>query len=201
MDWQTQLVSIYLIVSEILDEGLSLHIERCSNFSSRLTDAEILTIFLFGCPRGHRNIKSIHQFANDHLSDWFPHLRGYEAFNYRLGLLAEILPLLLESLIKKCSDSNKGRGAILKMIDSFPIIMAKAKRSQNAKVAPNLACKGYCASRGEYYYGVKAHVIGQNEEGRIPMPEVVQVTPANTHDLVLLKGIQEICMGFDLICG
>ena len=79
--------------------------------------------------------------------------------------------------------------------------MAKAKRSQNAKVAPNLACKGYCASRGEYYYGVKAHVIGQNEEGRIPMPEVVQVTPANTHDLVLLKGIQEICMGFDLICG
>ena len=69
MDWQTQLVSIYLIVSEILDEGLSLHIERCSNFSSRLADAEVLTIFLFGCPRGHRNIKSIHQFANDHLSD------------------------------------------------------------------------------------------------------------------------------------
>ena len=87
---------------------------------------------------------------------------------------------------------------IYRIIDSFPIILAKSKRSQKAKVAPELADKGYCASRGEYYYGVKVHVIGSSRIGSIPLPEVVQVTPASIHDLSLLKVAGGSYTGIDL---
>ena len=196
MDWQSQLVSIFFIVSEIFDEGVSLNVINNSNYSSRLNDAEVLTIFFFGLLSGHKDIKSIYWHTRNHLPGWFPELRGYEAYNNRLSKLADILPIILEALLKRCSVMKNCE--LHRLIDSFPIILAKSKRSQNAKVAPGLADKGYCASRGEYYYGVKVHVIGISRENSIPIPEIVQVTPASTHDLTLLKTVGRHCFGIDL---
>ena len=175
MDWQSQLVSIYLIVSDAWEQGLKFHLERASNNRPRLTDEEVLTIFLFGVISGHRTVKGIYCFTRNYFPGWFPELKSYEAFNYRLGKLADICPLLLEAILSKCFKM-KGR-QIHRIIDSFPIIMAKEKRSGKGKVAPNLAAKGYCSSRGEYYYGVKGHVIGASQEGGIPIPEIIQITP------------------------
>lgn len=189
MDWQTQLVSIYFIVSKIWAQGLGLHLERESNNRSRLTDEEVLTIFLFGIISGHRTVKAIYWHTRNHLPGWFPDLKGYEAYNYRLGKLGDVCPIFLEALLNQCT-TMKGK-EIRRMIDSFPIIMAKEKRSNNGKVAPQLASKGYCSSRGEYYYGVKGHIVGINRDGRIPIPESIQITPASTNDLTLLKAIGE----------
>ena len=41
------------------------------------------------------------------------------------------------------------------LMDSLPILLAKASRSGNAKVARELCAKTYNASRKQWYYGVK----------------------------------------------
>lgn len=190
MDWQSLLVSTYLIVCDLWREDLFIYTERRSNNDDpALTDEEVLTIFLYAVMKGRRDLKSVYRYANDHLHEWFPHLNGYEAFVYRLNRLSETLPIFLEALLKKRSSLVSEMTGIFRIIDSCPIILAKAKRSERAKVAPALASKGYCASRGEFYYGVKIHVIGANQQNSIPFPESVHVTPAHVHDLTYLKEI------------
>ena len=49
-----------------------------------------------------------------------------------------------------------------KLIDSMPIVLAAARRCSGAKVAPEIADKGYCGSKNMYYYGVKLHVVEHN---------------------------------------
>ena len=65
----------------------------------------------------------------------------------------------------------------------MPIILANAKRSSSAKVADQFANKGYCSSKGMYYYGVKIHILGLKREGTLPLPEYIGLTPASDHDL------------------
>jgi hypothetical protein len=189
MDWQSQLVSIYLTVCNQWREGLFCYVFRKSNNANNfISDEEILTIFFFCIMKGCGDVKSIYRYTSDHLREWFPSLKDYEAFNYRLNKLAEVLPLLVEGLQKEIELKNKFEPSSLsRIVDSLPVILAKQKRSEWAKVAPGLAAKGYCASKEEYYYGVKIHVIGVSRNATIPFPEVIQVTPANVHDIVPLK--------------
>jgi len=57
-------------------------------------------------------------------------------------------------------------------------------------VASNIANKGYCGSKGHYYYGVKVHVLGFKRSGTLlPMPEYIGLTPASLHDLSAFKQI------------
>ncbi len=62
--------------------------------------------------------------------------------------LTSVFPAYIEMLLKA-----KFPGHMLskiKLIDSMPIVLASAKRSSNAKVANELANKGYCGSKDEY---------------------------------------------------
>jgi hypothetical protein len=191
MDWQSQLVSMYITVSDLWKKEIFLYGQRRSNnANSFITDEEILTIFFFAITQGALNVTSAYQYANNHLRDWFPRLKDYGAFNYRLNRLAEIFPIFLEGLQTSIESHSSFFTDAFRIIDSCPILLAKQKRSEGAKVASDFATKGYCASRGEYYYGVKLHIVGVNTNGSIPIPEVIQLTPANIHDLTLLK---EIC--------
>ena len=47
----------------------------------------------------------------------------------------------------------------IRLMDSVPITVAHAKRSSQARVAPEIANKGYCSSKGEYDYGGKVHLL------------------------------------------
>ena len=67
--------------------------------------------------------------------------------------------------------------------------MANAKRSSKAKVAQEFANKGYCSSKGIYYYGVKVHILGFKQPGTLPLPEYIGLTPASNHDLAAFRQI------------
>ena len=76
---------------------------------------------------------------------------------------------------------------ITKLIDSMPIVLAGAKRSAGAKVAPEIANKGYCGSKSMFYYGVKLHVMGISKPGALPMPEYIGLSSASCNDLAVFK--------------
>src|SRR5690554_384202 len=85
-----KLVKIYLYICEKYDEDLKYHCQRFSNNSEpKLTDQEIMTIYLFSIVEEQRfKIKQIHGFARDYMLEWFPELGSYSAFNNRINRLS-----------------------------------------------------------------------------------------------------------------
>ena len=61
-----------------------------------------------------------------------------------------------------------------------------------------MANKGYCASKGEYYYGVKLHVPGLRRAGTLPLPSYPCLTPAADHDLTAFRQIAPRIQGGEL---
>lgn len=162
-----------------------------SNYANlSFTDEEVICIYLYGIMEKQSNIKDIYKFTKKYLSDFFPLLPSYTAYVQRVNQVSDVfIPLL--SLIQQDVPS----GSVLKdigLMDSMPICMAKAKRSSNAKVASQFANKGYCASKGLYYYGVKIHLLALRKPGTLPLPEYIGVTPASDHDLTTFREIQPL---------
>ena len=75
----------------------------------------------------------------------------------------------------------------------MPIMLAGEKRSSQASVASEFADefadKGYCSSKGTFFYGVKLHVVGERRRGTMPLPERVGLTPGSENDLTALRRV------------
>ena len=160
----------------------------CQRFSNNsqpeFTDPEVMTIYLYVMNIEQRfKIKQIYGYASDHLRSWFPLLPSYEAFNMRLNRLGEAFKLLSASLI----SSHLPSGCILdqSLLDSMPIITCSGKRE--GKVAREITDKGFCSTKGIYYYGLKLHALAYNHPHHLPFPEQFQLTPASENDLNLFK--------------
>jgi hypothetical protein len=191
MDWQTRLITFYVLICDEFQKDLWIHCQRLSNNDRpRFTDEEVATIFLFGIAQKRFEIKSAHRYAVDHLGDWFPNIPSYQAFAARLNRISGVFPVLVERVVSKFPNIDSRVRICL--IDSFPLVMAKAKRSSKAKVANEFANKGYCASKGFWYYGVKVHILGLKREKTLPLPEFVGLTPASEHDLNAFRQISPL---------
>lgn len=180
MDWQEQLILLYLFVCKHYRDELWVYNQRMGNYANLVfTDEEVITLYLFGIIDGRRSIKKIYEYADRHLRAWFPFLPSYVAYVQRLNQAAEIFPPLLEKL-QLDSEITKGNPVLL--IDSFPVVLAKQGRRFTAKVAPELASSGYCSTKKLYFYGVKVHIAGRNQPGTLPIPEFVGIYGASEHD-------------------
>jgi hypothetical protein len=186
MEWQSELVSVYLSVCDAWQKGCSETVRRYSNNNSfAITDEEIVTLYLFGIISGNSSVRSIYNYANRHLREWFPCLGGYESFSYRLNKISDGFVSLCQEIGKTLEVVNPEEW----VVDSLPVIMAGPKRSGKARVAPELANKGYCASKDLYYYGVKVHVVGNIQSGTIPIPSFIGLAPASNNDFRMLQQV------------
>lgn len=154
------LIRVYLFVCRrYRDEGLCAVAQRQSNNADPdFTDEEVLTVYLFGLLRKRDTIKDIHEYAEDHFSEWFPDLPSYAGYVQRLNRLSVVFAPLTKAALDETSSEEVIES--LRIADSFPIMsfpvmMAKEKRSSQATVAPQVADKGYCSSKNTFYYGVK----------------------------------------------
>jgi len=179
-----KLIRIYFFICDKFEE-LKYYCERFSNNNKpELTDPEIMTIYLFVMhQQGHFKVKHIHRFASEYLMSWFPKLGSYQAFNNRLNRLTGAFSRLVELLVTDfrpedcCLDQS--------LMDSMPIITCSGKRS--GKVAREIADKGYCSTKGMYYYGLKLHLLGFRRIGKLPHPEQILYTPASVNDVTVFK--------------
>jgi len=187
MDWQIRIIFVFLFISDNYQENLQFYSQRMSNNAFPVfTDEEVITIFLWGIMQHRTTIKDIYNYTNNHLREWFPNLPSYEAYIMRLNRLQDVFVPLIEEVQKYFPNDYLKN---IRLIDSMPIIMAKEKRSSKAKVAPDLANKGYCGSKNCYYYGVKVHILGFRRLGTLPLPEYIGLTPASNHDLSAFRQI------------
>lgn len=182
MDWQGQMITLYLFVCKHYRQTLSTYCQRMSNYADlRFSDEEVITVYLFGIIHGFRTLKMIHWFADNYLRSWFPRLPGYVGLDQRLNQVCDIFCPLIEIIQQQFpqipSDSAQG------LIDSMPIVMAQRGRRFNAKVAPEIATSnGYCATKKMYYYGVKLHVAALRQNQALPIPQYIGLTNAGVAD-------------------
>lgn len=175
-----KLIELYCTVCHYYDTLLAAQVQRMSNNDRPVfNDAECLTIYLFGLSQSLFTVKAIYDFIKDFFPGWFPRLPSYQAFNHRVCFLSGAFQELCCLLI---SHRQPAPGAAF-LLDSLPVTVAQAKRSGKAKAASGLCAKGYCASQDRWYYGVKLHVLGQKVYHALPLMMMVEVTPADEHDL------------------
>jgi len=180
-----KLIKIYSVICDRFEKDLKYTCERFSNNDKQdLTDKEIMAIYLFAVEEEQRfSVKQIHKYACDYLLDWFPKLGSYAGFSNRLNQLTEAFRRFSTSLFENFFPDDCFANQSL--LDSMPIITCSGKR--HGKVARDLTDKGYCSTKGLYYYGVKLHALAFRRENKIAFPEEIQITPASVNDLVVFK--------------
>jgi hypothetical protein len=190
MDWQERLIAIFVYISKQYEDSLWTYGQRLSpNERPAFSDVEVLTIYLWGVLRGHHAVHAIYTYTQDHLAAWFPRLPAYVTYVQRLNRLSEVFVPLI-GRIQQDLPQREGED-LIRLIDSMPIMLAKAQRSGRAKVAPALANKGYNATKKMYYYGVKLHILAFRRPGQLPLPDYLGLTPASEADITVLKAIAE----------
>jgi len=191
MDWQLQLISVYDFVCNEYNKGMSNKMNRFSNYVNlSFSDEEVMTIYMFGIMNNHDTIKSIYNYTNNHLIQWFPSLPSYTAFVQRLNKLSCLFSDLIASLHQYFPKEDKAKDPFV--IDSMPIILAQRGRRFKAKVALEIATNnGYCATKKLHYHGVKLHMMGTYQKGSMPVPQYFGITNAGIADIKVYEEIKE----------
>lgn len=197
MDWDLRLVTLYEFVCKQYREHLWVYCQRFSPYAElTFTDEEVICIYLWGVMDKRREIKDIYKDTRRHLHAWYPQLPSYAGYVQRLNRVVGVFEPLIGALQEAFPETNVLRE--IRLMDAMPIRLAHAKRSSRARVAPELANKGYCASKGDYYYGVKVHVLGLRRPGTLPLPDYLGLTPASEHDLTAFRHIVSQLHGGEL---
>lgn len=197
MDWELRLVTLYEFICKQYREHLWVYCQRFSPYAEvSFTDEEVICIYVWGVMDKRCELKTIYEDTRRHLHAWYPKLPSYGGYVQRLNRVAGVFVPLLAALREAFPETGVLKQ--IRLMDAMPIRLAHAKRSGRARVAPELADKGYCASKGEYYYGVKVHVLGLRRPGTLPLPDYLGLTPASEHDLPAFRHIVSELHGGEL---
>ena len=190
MDWQERLITLFFRIDTQFAYCLCACAERMSNNSKPgFSDSEAVTVYLWGIMNGHRKVKSIYEYVRNHLKEWFPKLPAYATYIQRLNRLPQAFAGLLSVIQNDFPLLSEQKHIFL--IDSMPIMTAHAQGSSRAKVAREIADKGYNAIKETYYCGLKLHILAVRRNGRLPLPDYIGITPASTADINVLKDIAD----------
>jgi hypothetical protein len=116
-----------------------------------MTDAEILTVEIFGEMQGHHDDGSIWRYAKAHWQEWFPTLGSYKAFVKQCANLTHLKQRLFAHGFAPQDDGH--------ITDGVPMPICHLARASRSKLFKGEAAFGFCAAKDEPYYGFKGHVI------------------------------------------
>ena len=181
-----KLINIYCHICQLCKYNIVANeTQRISNnCQPKFTDEEVITCYIWGVLNGKSSVKCVYNFIRDYWGDWFPLLPKYHAFNHRINQLCDVLPIILLVFMP---DLPCIVPTLEHLLDTLPIIVAKSSRSGTARAASDVCDKGYCASKGMYYYGAKLHLLGTVRPGSIPSPAAVRLSKASDGDITVAK--------------
>ena len=101
MDWQEQLIGLYLEICQLYEQELCLLTQRMSNHPPpQFSDNEVATVYLWGILSGFQERGDIHTYARRHLAEWFPDLPNYSTYVYRVNRLDNFLCALTHRFMR-----------------------------------------------------------------------------------------------------
>jgi IS5 family transposase len=186
---ENKLIELYLLICHFYDTHPVLKQQRLSNNHRPLfSDEELVTMYLFGHLQGCTTQRRLYDYIRNHWREWFPRLPAYQSVNWRLNQLIPAFELLIEELL--INGAWQIGETDDRLIDSVPVMLARGTRANRARVAPDLADTGFCATKQQHYRGVKLHFIAARRSGRLPLPEKIHLSRASQHDLAALREVQ-----------
>ncbi|PSQ96383.1 MAG: hypothetical protein BRD55_06880 [Bacteroidetes bacterium SW_9_63_38] len=184
MDAASTLIRIYLFICQRYRGRLAAAAQRQSNNADPdFTDEEVLTIYVFGLIKKRSPTSEIHEYAEDHFSDWFPDPPSYQSYDRRLNRLSAVFAPLVQEALSEIS-CRKTQEEVVRIADSMPIMLAEGPRASQAMVASDrLASVGYCSSKNTFFHGVELHVVAWERSGTLPLLQQAGLTPGSENDL------------------
>jgi hypothetical protein len=179
---ENQLIELYLLACHVYLTRSDTCFQRLSNNAHPdFTDQELIAIYLFGHLQGVFEKKAIHRLIDKYWRHYFPNLPAYQTFVARLNQLEQSFQTIGGYLHELLAERRTPE--IDHLIDSVPVMLARGGHAYTARVARDVANRGYCASKKLYFHGVRLHTIAQRRYGRMPLPAQVWLREGSCHDL------------------
>jgi len=179
---ENQLIEFYLLACHVHDTRSATCFQRLSNNAKpAFTDQELVAVYLFGHAQGLFEKKAIHRLIDKYWRHYFPNLPAYQTFVARLNLLEQTFQTIGGYLQQRLEENRAPE--IDRIIDSVPVMLARGGHAYTARVAREVANRGYCASKKMYFHGVRLHAIAQRRFAAMPLPAQVWLREGSCHDL------------------
>jgi hypothetical protein len=166
-------LAIYCFLDDLLQKM------DCETLDKRrkLNDAQIITIVILSAKYFYGNQTSACAYLQAHYGFQMPDKSNFNRMLHRLtNLMADIFFQL--GLIFKHLNLES-----VYIIDSFPVPVCKNIRIAGAKILQGEEFRGYNASKREYFYGFKVHLISTAEG----IPVEFMVSAGSIHDNTALQ--------------
>src|SRR5215213_699377 len=158
------IVPVYVVIDEVM-QALGHH----THCLAHISDAEVLTVAVVAA----RYFQNHHERALQVLLRYLSGKLSTSRFNRRLHALGAWFRLLLETL-----GALFARGEAF-IIDSMPVPVCRRARARRCRTVRGAAYCGYCAAKGEKFFGWRLHLVCTVEG----VPVAFDLLPASLHDL------------------
>ena len=160
------IVPVYVVIDTVMQA-----LDRQTHRLARISDAEVLTVAVVAA----RYFQSHHERALQvlHGMRYLSGKLSTSRFNRRVHALGAWFRLILETL-----GALFARGEAF-IIDSMPVPVCRRARARRCRTVRGAAYCGYCAAKGEKFFGWRLHLICTVEG----VPVAFDLLPASLHDL------------------
>jgi len=168
-----QMVVIYCLCDETL---------KALNFKDdlqcKMTTAEIVTFSLMSAIIFGGDYRKSRLMAMYHR--YFPNILSHSQLVRRIHSISDEIWTLIFRALQVILQQNDCQHFI---VDSFPIKTYETQKSFRAKIFKGKRYHGYCASKKQYYFGIKVHMV-INSQG---VPIEFSITPGSLSDIRSLQ--------------
>jgi hypothetical protein len=155
MDREDFIIHVYCIISKFFDSLTKSKSIRQRGPRPHLADDEIITMQVVGEFLGMDGEKNIWEYFSKNWIHFFPGLGDRTTFVKQVGNLEYWIRRLHSTIAAELSANSD----TIHITDGFPAPVTKFKRAHFSKVFKGYAEYGYCAAKGEIYYGFKGHIV------------------------------------------
>ncbi len=165
------IITVYCLVDDLLNQDPNGNKLRKRGFEPALSDSEMITMEVVAEFQGIDTDKGSWEYFCNHWRTLFPNIGSRSNFAKHSANLWGIKQNMQKELAKKLGATSD----FIHLADGFPMPVCHFKRANFSQIFAGEAAYGYCASKGETYYGFKGNLL-VNSEGIIT---AVTVTQAN----------------------
>lgn len=168
-----QVIAIYCICDEVVKS-----LGFAGNPQQKMADVEVMTFALISAlyyGADYRTTRLVSKSLR-----YFPTILSHSRIVRRIHAISESVWWLIFNVLKMYLQKQKGDYFI---VDSFPIKTYENHKSFRAKIFRGKEFHGYAASKKQFFFGIKVHMI-VDEYG---VPIEFCFTPGSTSDITGLK--------------
>ncbi|WP_347252393.1 IS982 family transposase [Legionella sp.] len=149
------IIAVYCVIDDIMNELLNSKSLRQRGFNPALTDSEMIAMELVAEFQGIDTDKGAWEYFRNHWRVLFPNIGSRANFAKHAANLWSIKQHIQKALAGRMGAFTD----LLHISDGFPVPVCHFRRANFSRVFAGEATYGYCASKGETYYGFKGNVL------------------------------------------